>query len=400
MSKQPMHLEQQATLTCKSRPLSALVLLGLILIAPFEARARANFVEPGSFRVLKPCQAYTSFRKKTGAVDLEVDKTYVAHGENKATSASHVHIDVGGIRKWVSLECGDYEGQKPSFIDQSGSGGEIACLAFFDDLNNLVKVKVGGEVDITPLAPPIEPFGTAVNAVCGSPGKVTSETEFKHLLKDHPQVLTDTMAYTGGKVFTDRPIHQDTDTFLDDLAEAWYANHAFDHIFCGEPTGVNKIGGLHYHGRYQQLQESGEGCRLPNFDKNEVVTGSIYTIGVRMKRADGGWAQFPTKGYGLTFSAADILKLVTRAFAENPTPSTSSTGCTLEVDDGGVGYSAVFVRRATGIRTFFPDATPDPVRNPSCANPLALKAAGGSSFIDERPNSGGSEAQALFKDSP
>ena len=30
-------------------------------------------------------------------------------------------------------------------------------------------------------------------------------------------------------------------------------------------------------------------------------------MGVRMKRADGGWAEFGTKGYGLTFSAADMI---------------------------------------------------------------------------------------------
>jgi hypothetical protein len=132
---------------------------------------------------------------------------------------------------------------------------------------------------------------------------------------------------------------------------------------------------------------------LPNFGENEIVHGSIYSMGVRMKRADGGWAEFPIKGYGLTFSAADLLKVVTRAFAENPTASIGSTGCTLEVDDGGTAYKTVFVRRAAGIRTFFPDATPDLDRNPPCANPLVLRiaddTAGGQSSGGE-----GADAQA------
>ena len=118
MTKLPMHVDQHATPARRNRLFGGLLLLGLFLITPFEASAQANFVEPGSFMVLKHCQAFTSFRKETGAVDLEVDKTYVAHGENKATGGSHSHIQVGGTRKWVSLECGDYEGQKPAFAGQ------------------------------------------------------------------------------------------------------------------------------------------------------------------------------------------------------------------------------------------------------------------------------------------
>ena len=67
---------------------------------------------------------------------------------------------------------------------------------------------------------PIEPFGAAVNAVCGSPGKVTSKTKFKEMLETHPEIFTATMEYTGGKVFADRAAHRDANSYLDDLTEA------------------------------------------------------------------------------------------------------------------------------------------------------------------------------------
>jgi hypothetical protein len=331
---------------------------------------------------------------------LEINKSYTAYGENKATAASHAHIDVGGQRKWVSLACGAYDGDKPPFVNQPGTNGQPSgpsaeCLPFFDDENNVVVVGVGGNVDITPPAPEIQPFGAAVNAACGAPGKITREAEFKQLLQDHPDVLSDLMAYTGGKVFASRPAHQDTDAYLEDLAEAWYAIDAFDHIFCGEPTSANSIGGLHYHGRYQQLQASGEACRMANFDQNEVVTGSIYTMGVRMKRADGGWAEFATKGYGLTLSAADLIKVVTRSFSENPTSSTSSTACILDVTDAGTHFKAVFVRRAGGIRTFYPDATPDVGGTPPCSSPMVLTASDGVSEPTSNCDSASGDTQTL-----
>ena len=350
-----------------------------ILLCSFSVQAwsQAVFVAPGKFKILASCQAFTSFRHHTGAVNLEINKIYDAFGENKANGGSHAQISVNGQRKWVSLGCGEYEGGRPPFRDQTGdnnqpSGGDTVCLPFFDNETNLVTVGVGGDVDITPEPPMIEPFGAALNQVCGTAGKVTTQAEFKQLLIDHPNVLAELMVYTGGKVFNNRPAHQDQASYLEDLSEAWYEISAFDHIFCGEPTGANKIGGLHYHGRYQQLQASGEACRLPNFNQNEVVPGSIYTMGVRMKRANGAWAEFSRKGYGLTLSAVEMLKVITRAFAENPTQSNSSTGCILEVTDSDTRYDTVFVRRAKGIRTFFPDATPDFARNPACSNPIVL----------------------------
>ncbi|MEY2840241.1 MAG: hypothetical protein RJB60_2540, partial [Pseudomonadota bacterium] len=136
--------------------------------------------------------------------------------------------------------------------------------------------------------------------------------------------------------------------------------------FCGETEGEKKIGGLHFVGRYVQLQKSGEACRLPNFKSNEVVPGSIYSMGVKMKKANGQFISHEIKGYGLTYSAAEILKAGTRALAENPTSSSSSTACLQRVSDGPTQYTMVFVRRKQGVRTFYPDATPDKAATQPC----------------------------------
>ena len=81
-------------------------------------------------------------------------------------------------------------------------------------------------------------------------------------------------------------------------------------------------------------------------------------MGVTLKTADGNLARHATKGYGLTLSASDMLKVVTRAFAENPSSGKDSTACLLPITDDGKSFTTVFVRRAAGIRTFYPDATP------------------------------------------
>lgn len=336
--------------------------------------AQENFAAPSNFQVLQPCAGYASIKRQTGKVDLTPQQTYAAHAENKPANATHVLVSVGNGKKWISVACGQYIGGKPAFKNQVNNHPVAlsACLPFFDNIRNQVNVGVGGNVDVTPQAPVLEPFGKALNQMCGEPGKVTTKTAFKQLLTDHPNVLTELMQFTGHRVFPNTKIHTNQALYLDDLAEAWYSIQAFDHIFCGEPTAADKIGGLHFHGRYLQLQNDQQACRLPNYAQNEVIPGIIYTLGVRMQRADGSWAQSPTKGYGLTLSAADILKVVTKAFAQNPTSSNSSQACILRVTDGGMQFDTVFVRRSNGIRTFYPDATPDTDRDSACAKRIVL----------------------------
>lgn len=344
-----------------------LALSGLALIAPQTALTQALFDQDRSFVVARSCQAHTSIKKETAPVSLTVGESYRALGENKHPGGTHAFIEVHGERRWVALGCGHYEGSPPD-------GDPIpSCLPFFDDQHNPVDVGFGGLADITPEAPQITRFGHAVNAACGEPGNSVSRDEFKALINAHPDVLERIMEFTGGRVFDDRPMRTSTEDYLEDLTDAWFQIHGFDHIICGEPKAGGRVDGFHFHGRYLQLQQSGTACRIPNFRQNEVVPGVIYTMGVSIT-VDGGVAESPVKGFGLTLSAEDILKVATRAFAENPTSSSDSQGCLLQVSDDNHDFTTVFVRRRNGIRTFFPDATPDPRRNDPCRLPISLPA--------------------------
>lgn len=335
-------------------------------------------MEPVGFKVTKSCKAFKGISNGKGGLSVRAGQSFQAFGENASSGGTHAYIQTPGSGRWLPLKCGAYVAERPAFKTGAGGGGnpggqgDQACLPFFDQLANPIKVKNNPSADITPPAPPIDAFGEAVNQVCGPSGKVTGRTEFVKLMKAHPDVLADLMRFTGGKVFGNQPPSQDQDVYLQDLVKAWYDVHAFDHIFCGETEVDKKIGGLHYQGRYQQLQKTGEACRLPNHAANEVVPGSVYSMGVKMKRVNGQWISHEIKGYGLTFSAADILKAATRAFAENPTSSSDSLACLQRIDDGGVNYSTVFVRRKQGIRTFYPDATPDTSGTSPCKAGWAL----------------------------
>lgn len=332
----------------------------LCIIQP--ALAQTLFEQPREFVIDQPCDAHTSLKKQTNPTPLTTGNTYSALGENRQPDATHAFIRVDTDNKWVALSCGHYADGLPSpqpAPPTTAGNTASQCLPFFDNENNPVKVSVGGLVDITPPAPTLDAFDLAVNATCGAAGKVVAPDEFKSLLRNHPDVLQRIQAFTGNRVFADRPAAASTETYLQDLTDAWFNLKAFDHIFCGEPEAGHAIGGLHFHGRYLQLQASGEACRMNNYRQNEVVPGVLYSMGVKMKAANGGYAQSSIKGYGLTLSAEDLLKAVTRAFVENPTTSNESSACLLPLTDDKVDFSTVFVRRSNGIRTFYPDATPD-----------------------------------------
>lgn len=355
----------------------------LLLMICTAASAQALFVEPVDFEVQQGCRATRSLKSKSGPL-LNAGDVVVALGENSRTQPTHAYVESSAGRRWLRLSCGEYASAKPPFQDgNNGGGGGNAdascpqhgggnnCLPFFDALDNPVNVGVGGRQDITPREPRLNAFDQAVVEMCGAPGRITGRTDFVRLMKSHPAVLADLMAYTDGRVFGNRAKASDPDAYLQDLVKAWYDVTAFDHILCGQPGDKGSIGGLHFSGRYQQLQTRHEACRLPNFGRNEVVPGVIYTMGVCMKDARGKWMSHPTKGYGLTLSAEDILKAATRAFAENPTPKTDSVACLLDVEDDQVRFTTVFVRRQSGIRTFYPDATPDSGTK-RCKAPLKL----------------------------
>ena len=356
--------------------LTGIAALACMDIAP--AMAQSFFAARRDFVLNKACDATLSIATKRDPKSLPQGSVVAARGLNRANNPTHAFVVIDKQNRWIDLDCGEFmDGEVIADTGETDARPDRApqCLPFFDDVDNPVEIKVGGKVDITPKKPELNAFDKAINATCGAPGKSVTLDEFKAMMLAHPEVLERIRTFTGGKVFADRPARTNKADYLTDLTEAWFAVKAFDHIFCGEPNPAaagGKIGGLHFVGRYLQLQQDGQACRLGNPRQNEVVPGVIYTMGVVMKNASGRMIRDARKGYGLTLNGEDILKAATKAFLENPTPSTDSTACLAAVTDDAKQFTTVFVRRKAGIRTFYPDATPDTRGTPACTAPVKL----------------------------
>lgn len=230
-------------------------------------------------------------------------------------------------------------------------------VPFFDNINNPVTgLALGSPGDVTPTAPVPNSFDTAVIELCGAPGTVVSRAGFQSMMQKNPTVLANIKASVGGFLKAGRTA--DTD-FLNDLTDIWFNVKGFDHVFCGEPVQGGSIGGLHFVGRYVELQNKGLAGRLDNNrSREEVVPNTIYTMGVIMK-VGNGTARSAIKGYPYSLNAEEILSKASLGYKNNPNTSSTNQACLLNVTDEGRTFKAVFVARQGGLRTFYPDATPD-----------------------------------------
>lgn len=250
--------------------------------------------------------------------------------------------------------------------DYGTSGGgttpPAGSVPFFDSINNPVSgLAFGSPADVTPVAPTLNSFDNAVNNLCGAPGTVVTRSGFQTLMNNNPTVLANIKSYVGGFLVAGRTSDS---LFLSDLTDVWFNAVGFDHVLCGEPVQGGSIGGLHFVGRYVQLQNDGlAGRKASNSFNEEVVPGAIYTVGAIVK-VGSGTAQSNIKGYGYTLNAEDILKIGALAYKKNPNTSSTNQACSWTTTDDGKTFQSVFVRRSGGIRTFYPDATPS--GNPAC----------------------------------
>ncbi|ARV61591.1 hypothetical protein BZZ01_25860 [Nostocales cyanobacterium HT-58-2] len=275
----------------------------------------------------------------SGTVRCEVRKT--GGGSNR------INID--------DIEITDYgSSSSPSLPPNSG--------LFFDNINNPVSgLAFGSPGDMTPPAPTLNSFDTAVVNLCGAPGTQVTSTAFQTMMQNNPTVLANIKAYVGGFI---KPGRISDAQFLEDLTYLWFQVGGFEHVFCGEPVQGGSIGGLHFVGRYRELESKGLAGRLNNNEfREEVIPNSVYTMGVVMK-VGSGTAQSTIKGYPYTLNAEEILAIASLGYKNNPNDSTTNSACFLSVTDEGRTFKAVFVRREGAIRTFYPDATP--TGNPDC----------------------------------
>ncbi|KAF3890075.1 MULTISPECIES: EndoU domain-containing protein [Nostocales] len=234
---------------------------------------------------------------------------------------------------------------------------DIKLIPFFDSENNPVPVDFpeGQQLDISPPPPQLNPFDKAVLNVCGSIGTRVSPNKFKRLLSYYPDVLQKLQQASNGEL---RPGRKQKSQFLEDLTEIWFKRRGFEHIFCGEIYNANDIGGLHFYGRYLELQNLGIGGRyVSDTTREEVVPGVIYTLGVVIKQGN----QLVTdviKGYGYLSNAQEMLLDVTRVFKLQ---GETDGACIYNASDRETGkiFPTVFVRKEKAIITYYPDATPN-----------------------------------------
>ena len=329
---------------------SALLAAGAVLIA---LPVRAQVPPSGQFTATRTCPATRSINgPNPGQIRTAVRRSYEATGFN-STEQRYILLTIPEAvpqQRWVRATCGTFvaggrppEGSKP----------------FFDILDNPVPTRDNETVDMTPPPPTLSPFDQAVLRACGPLGTEVEASQFRTLLTvQFPDVLAKLQQAVDGSL---TPGRSQRNEFLEDLTRVWFKDDGFEHIFCGEFRGINgsgsDIGGLHFFGRYQEIQTSGAGERTTNV---EAVPGVFYTFGVRV-RVRGRNFSAPIKGYPLVSNAQELLLDGTRAYKRY-----ENRVCTLTVTDEQTGqsYAATFVSRNDAIRTYYPDKTPD---NPPCA---------------------------------
>ena len=357
----------------------ALVLVGMTPFSSIKA-AYAQVPPTGTFTATRSCEAPRAISGyNPGSVKVSEGQRYEAVGFN-SPARKYIQVKVSGAtpeRRWVNTSCGTFSEIADTGSSTNPDSSQIpskALLAFFDEIDNKEIHRFPAEelADITPPPPLLSEFDQAVLNACGPIGTKVKPSAFKQLMLDHPDLLQQIKDAVGGELL---PTRNTDEEFLDDLTAVWNDREGFEHIFCGELEGPTKIGGLHFAGRYLQLQEQGIGGRLPkNLNKEEVVPGSIYTLGVVIKKDGKTWLD-DIKGYGLVSDAQELLLDGTKAFKAQ---GGAEGACILPVedDDTGTSYKAVFVKgsapgkAADAIVTLYPDATPSR-KDPICRGVIA-----------------------------
>jgi hypothetical protein len=346
------------------------VLLGLAISNSAIAPVQAQVLQPGTLTITQTCPATRAINgPNPGNIRVAKNQRYQVIGFNSA-ERRFILIQVPNAnpeRRWVSANCGTFQAGLPSNGNATNSNtsgtrtrpanpSSTTLLPFFDQSNNLEvhRFPAGRPADITPPAPSLTAFDQAVLKTCGPIGSSVNANSFKQLMVNHPEVLRQIQTAVGGELLPGRNTQAE---FLNDLTAAWSERGGFEHIFCGELEGPQKIGGLHFVGRYLELQNEKMGGRLGNnLNREEVEPGVLYTLGVVIKRGNQTWTD-TIKGYPLISNAQEMLLDATRAFKAQ---GNAQGACLYPVRDQPTGrsYQAVFVKDRNAIVTFYPDATP------------------------------------------
>ena len=333
------------------------ILVAAVLSAAYGPASA--FVEiSGVFVANERCQAFDSIRRETnpGNILTVPTQSYPARALNRE-DGDFVFVDVSVAvpnavprTRWVNLACGDLfrqadEPQRPDDPIDPAAG----FAPFFDSEDRLPN-------DPTPRPPTLNAFDRAMLKVCGDWGARPTRADFRAALDDPALAADATRIYDAldGSVLGPR---RDPARFKEELTSVWFDEDGFRHIFCGEPSG-GTIGGLHFVGRYLEMQEKGWGGLAARCASTEIVP-PVYTLGVRYRIARGGTRTACPKGYALNLDAGEILIEATKAFKFMLPRTTGKAMCLHKVAEAGQPeYLTVFVIKNGAVRTFYPDASP------------------------------------------
>lgn len=297
------------------------------------------------------CQAFVSFRKLTNpdGAKLAAGTTYQVVGRNQA-GGEWLQIllpQAQPQQRWIAVGCGRL------VADSAPPAEKAAGLPpFFDDVQ-------AGPEDPSPPAPPLDAFDQAVLGVCGAWGSRPRAAAFRAML-DRPELTVDLDAIYAQLDHAVRGRAIGLPRFKDELTAVWFERGGFTHVFCGEPASGG-LGGLHYRGRYYDLQQQGvAGLMSASQCRATVIEPPVYTVGVLYRPPGGGALRSACpKGYPDDLGARDLLVAATRAYRQlrlerGQRMCLQALGGT----DAIAQYRAVLVIEGDAIRTFYPDATP------------------------------------------
>jgi hypothetical protein len=228
----------------------------------------------------------------------------------------------------------------------SMSGSEPEFEPFFNERRESVP-------DPTPPPPILSVFEEGILSICGDWGAPVRREGFLALIRKPSEEMDVLRAVM--------PRLSDSD-----LTEIWFKRDGFRHVFCGEPEG-DKLGGLHWVGRYLQAQEKGwAGIMEPGACRASEITPPVYTIGTHYRRGDGGIGAKCPGGYAYSEAAVDILIETTEAVrAARKWAGQGRQVCIGEAHHPDGSFPLVVVVDAGALVTAYPDVSP-PVDAPKC----------------------------------
>ncbi|TVR05775.1 MAG: hypothetical protein EA385_17330 [Salinarimonadaceae bacterium] len=315
--------------------------IGLVMATP----ASAFHPLEGRFVATRDCPALQRIRDADShaGARVEAGETYSMRALNRA-GGDHALVAIPGARpgdRWVALACGE-------IVPAPAARGAAS------DFAPIFRTPETAESGALP-APTLGAFDRAVLDICGPWGSRPARAAFRALL-DRPEFAGDVAAIAEALDFTVRDRRLSPGAFLEALTALWFAEEGFRHIFCGEP-GEERLGGLHFKGRFLEAQERGFGgltpCRAGDLDPPLVSIGFAY------RTPSGQRAIACPKSFSTRLDARALLIETTRAFRAKGRGPAGERMCLHRLGEAhGAPDYAVLVERSGAIRTFYPTASP------------------------------------------